>query len=81
MDELRLSVDVPEPPDDSVTLDALSDAVRLLDDELELRATVPVNPPRLARIIVELPDPTSILTAVELEVRLKSGTLTVTVAV
>jgi len=81
VDELRFSVDVPEPPDESVTLDVLSDAVRLLDDELELRATVPVNPPRLARLIVELPDPTSILIVVGLDVRLKSGTLTVMVAV
>ena len=82
MDELRLNVEVPEPPEESVTLEVLSDAVRLPDDEVAVRVIVPVNPPRLVMLMVELPAvPTSMLTVDGLAVKEKSGTFTVTVAV
>ena len=36
MDELRFNVEVLEPPEERVTLEVLSEAVRLPDDEVEL---------------------------------------------
>lgn len=79
VDELRFSVELPEPPDDRVMLDALSDAVRLPEDDDAVIVMVPVNPPRLVKLRVELPVvPTSMFTVDGLEVRPKSGTLTVT---
>jgi hypothetical protein len=82
VDELRLNVEVPEPPEESVTLDVVSDAARPPDDEVAVRVIVPVNPPRLVMLIVELPPaPTSMLTVDGFAVNEKSGTLTVTVAV
>ncbi len=82
VDELRLSVELPEPPGERVMLEVLSDAARLPEEELAVRVTVPVNPPRLVRLIVELLVVlTSMLTVVWLALRLKSGTLTVTVTV
>jgi len=82
VDELRLKVEVPEPPEESVTLEVLSDAVRLPDDEVAVRVIVPVNPPRLVMPMVELPVvPTSMFTLDGLAVKEKSGTFTVTVAV
>ncbi len=82
VEELRLNVEVSEPPEDSVTVEVLSDAVRLPDDEAAVRVIVPANPPRLVMLMVELPPvPTSMLTVDGLAVNEKSGTLTVTVAV
>ena len=82
MDELRLNADVPEPAEESVMVEGLGDAVRLPDDEVAVRVTVPVNPPRLVMLMVELPAvPTSMLTVDGLAVNEKSGTLTVTVTV
>ena len=82
MDELRLNVEVSEPPEESVTLEVLSDAARLPDDEVAVRVIVPVNPPRLVMLMVELPVvPTSMFTVDGLAVKEKSGTFTVTVAV
>jgi hypothetical protein len=60
----------------------LRDAVRLPDEEATVRVIVPVNPPRLVMLIVELPPaPTSMLMIDGFAVNEKSGTLTVTVAV
>jgi len=82
VDELRLNVEVPEPPDESGTLEVVSDAVRLPDDGVAVSVIVPVNPPRLVMLMVELPAvPTSMLTVNGLAVKEKSGTFTVTVAV
>ena len=82
MDELRFNVEVLEPPEERVTLEVLSEAVRLPDDEVAVRVIVPVNPPRLVMLIVELPPmPTSMFTVDGLAVKEKSGTFTVTVAV
>jgi len=82
VDELRFNVEVLEPPEERVTLEVLSEAVRLPDDEVAVRVIVPVNPPRLVMLIVELPPvPTSMFTVDGLAVKKKSGTFTVTVAV
>ena len=82
MDELRFNVEVLEPPEERVTLEVLSEAVRLPDDEVAVRVIVPVNPPRLVMLMAELPVvPTSMFTVDGLAVKEKSGTFTVTVAV
>ncbi len=73
---------MPEPPEEIVMLEVLSDAVRLPDDEVAVRVIVPVNPPRLVMLMVELPAvPTSMFTVDGVVVREKSGTSTVTVVV
>ena len=80
-----MSVDVPDPPDVSVTLVGLSDAVRPEGDADEERATVPAKPYRLPRFILELAeDPDGKVTVVWLADKVKSGggvTVTVTVVV
>ncbi len=53
--------------------------MRPLDDAVADSATVPLKPPKLARLIVELPlDPERKVTVVGLALILKSGMLTVT---
>jgi hypothetical protein len=75
-----VSVELPEPPEVSVTLVALRDAVRPPEDGVVVSVTVPLNPPRLVRLMVELPlVPTIMLTVVGLALIPKSGTLMVTV--
>ncbi len=60
----------------------LKDAVRLLDDAVAVIVTVPVKPPRLARLRAEVPlEPEVRATVVGLALMLKSGTFTVTVTV
>ena len=55
-------------------------AVRLEDDTVAVRSTVPMKPPRLEMLRVEVPlKPDAKLTVAGLAVMLKSGTLTVNV--
>lgn len=44
------------PPDFRITLTGLSDGKMLVEDALTVSDTVPENPPRLARLIVEVPE-------------------------
>ncbi len=80
VEELNVSVEVVDPPAVRVTLAGFSEAVRLPEDEAAVRVMVPLNPPRLARLMVEEPlEPVAKLTVVGLGEMLKSGTLTVMV--
>ena len=80
MDELSVSVELPEPPELSAMLEGFRDAVRLPEDDVAVSVTVPLNPPRLVRLMVELPlEPRIMLTVVGLALIVKSGTLTVRV--
>ncbi len=82
MEELSVRVEVPDPPEERTGLAGLNVAVRPGDDVVAVSVTVPVKPPRLARVRVETPlDPETKLTVVGLALMLKSGTLTVTVTV
>ena len=56
VEELSVRVEVPVPPDERGRVVGLSDAVRPDDDEVAVRLTVPLNPPRLTRLIVEVED-------------------------
>ncbi len=47
-------MEVPVPPADNTRLAGLSEAVNPLDEDTAVKVTVPVNPPRLARLIVEV---------------------------
>ncbi len=63
-------MEVPDPPEDRATFEGLSDAVRPLDETVAVNATVPVKPPRLARLRVEVAvEPDAKMTAVGLAVR------------
>ncbi len=46
---------MPVPPAESATFGELNEAFRALEEDDAVRATVPVKPPRLARLIVEVP--------------------------
>jgi hypothetical protein len=71
---------VADPPEARVTLAGLIDAVRLLDDDVAVSVTVPLNPPRLARFIVDVAlDPGGNVTPLGLAEIPKSATLMVTV--
>ncbi len=71
MAELRVRVELPDTPEDRATFEELSDAVRPLDDTVAVSATVPVKPPRLARLRVEVAvEPDVNVTVVGLAVRL-----------
>ncbi len=77
--ELTVKVEVPEPFDVSVTLAGFVEAVRPEGDTAVVRAILPVKPPRLWSVIVEVPDwAANIVKFVELEEMEKSTTLTVT---
>jgi hypothetical protein len=56
VEEFSVRAEVPVPPDDRARLVGLRDAVRPDDDEVAVRVTVPLNPPRLTRLIVEVED-------------------------
>ncbi len=71
---------MPDPPAASATLAGLSETTRPLGDDATVSVTVPLNPPRLARLIVEVAlEPDEKLTVDGFAVIPKSGTLTVTV--
>jgi len=78
---VQFSVDVPEVP--RVTLVGVRvQLIPVVGDVATVRLTVPVKPPMLATVIVELPDvPTGMESEVGLAVTEKSCTVTVTVAV
>ena len=62
---------MPEPPEANDTVEVLREADRLPDDGVAVRVMVPVKPPRLVRLIVELlVNPTIMLTVVGLALRL-----------
>ncbi len=66
-------MEVPDPPEDRVTLDGLIDALRPVT-ELAERDIVPEKPLRLKRAIVEVPDePACIVKLDGLEAMPKSG--------
>src|SRR5207244_9116341 len=70
--ELTVSVDVAVTPELRTRLVGFTVAVNPVPAETD-RETVPENPPRLAAVMVDVPEePTSILSVGELEVRLKS---------
>ncbi len=70
---------MPEPPADRVTLAGLVDAVRPAEDTVAVSETLPVKPPRLARLIVEVAlEPDVKVVVVGLAEIPKSGTFTVT---
>ncbi len=83
MEELRLQVDVVEPPEFNVRLVGLQVAVRPLGGVTELeRSRVPWNPLRLVILTVdELDVPVGNVTVDGFAVTAKSATVTVTVAV
>ena len=71
--ELTVSVDEAVPPELRARLVGLTVAVNPVPAETD-RETVPENPPRLAAVMVDVPEePASILTVGEFEVRLKSA--------
>ncbi len=79
VDELTVRVEVPEPFDVSVTLAGFVEAVRPEGDTTVVRAMLPVNPPRLWSVMVEVPDwAAKIVKLVGPEEMEKSTTLTVT---
>ena len=82
MDEIRLQVDVVEPPELNVRLVGLQVAARPLGGVTELEAvSVPWNPLRLATVTVDaLEVPVGNVTVDGLELTVKSATVTVTVA-
>src|SRR2546422_11768089 len=70
--ELTVSVDVAVPPELRARLVGLTVAANPVPAETD-RETVPENPPRLAVVMVDVPEePATILTVEELEARLKS---------
>ncbi len=72
-------MELPDPFWDSVTLAGLVDAVSDDGDTAVDRATLPVKPPRLFRLIVEVPDwPAKTVMLDELAETEKSTTLTMT---
>ena len=63
-------MELPLPPDDNATLEGLNVAV-IPDEDVAVRVIVPLNPPRLTRLRVEVEDePARKLTVVGLAVRL-----------
>ncbi len=81
-EELKVKVEVPGPPGETTRLAGLNVAVRLGDDVVAVRVTVPLKPPRLARVRAETPlDPETKLTVVGLAEMVKSPTPTVIVVV
>lgn len=71
VDELSESVAVPVPPEAMETVAGLGDAVRLPEDGTAVSVTVPLNPPRLVMVRVEVEDDVAMkLTVVGLAVRL-----------
>jgi hypothetical protein len=74
--ELTVSVDVPVPPLVRMILEGLSDAVRPEGETLVESDTVPVNPLRLVRVMVEVAEePAGIVIVVGLAEMLKLGGL------
>lgn len=70
---------MPDAPAERETFKGLIDAVRLPDDAMAVSATVPVKPPWLARLMVEVAmEPDVKVTVDGLALMLKSGTFTVT---
>ena len=55
--ELTVSVDVADPPGDKLTLVGLTPAVRPDGETVVERLIVPVNPARLVKVIVDVPEP------------------------
>jgi len=53
---VTVSVEAADTPADRVTLAGLKEADKPDGVAVDVRATVPANPPRLLRVIVELPD-------------------------
>jgi hypothetical protein len=51
-----VSVDVPEPPELRVTVEGLSEVVSPEGETAAESVTVPENPLKLARLIVDVPD-------------------------
>ncbi len=74
---MTVRVEVPEPLDVRETLLGLTDAVRPEGDTSVARVTLPVKPPRLLRLIDEVPDwpAKTVMLAVPVEIE-KSTTLT-----
>ncbi len=70
-----VSVDVPVPPEVSITLMGFNPAVREEDEGVALRVTVSANPLTLASIMVDVPeDPWAIVREEGLEEIVKSRT-------
>ena len=71
--ELTVSVDVAVPPEPRTRLVGLTVAVKPVPAATD-RETVPVNPPRLVAVRVDVPEePASMLTVAPLEARVKSA--------
>ncbi len=72
MDELKVHVDDPVPPEESEMLDGAHDVVTPAGDEVD-RVIVPAKPLRLDRLMLEVPvDPVLKVTVVGLAVSEKS---------
>ncbi len=75
---MTVRVDVPEPPGVRPTLVGLRLWVRLEGETVVDREIVPENPPRLARVTVDVPeDPRLMVRVLGLEDSVKSCTFTV----
>jgi hypothetical protein len=82
MDDVTETVEIPDPPLAKVRLTGLKEAERPEGVETDVRTTVPANPPRLPRVMVELPAwPAMIFRLVGLAEMEKSTTLTVSLKV
>ncbi len=77
---VTVRMDGVDPPASSVTFTGFSDGVRPVEGETVAESwMVPANPPRLVKVIVELPEaPALMVNDVGLAAMLKSPTLTVT---
>ena len=79
VEELTVRVELPDPPDGKLTLAGFAEPVRPEGDTEVVNAMLPVNPPRLLRVMIEPLDwPEKMVRLVELEDMEKSTTLTVT---
>jgi len=71
--EVTVSVEVPDPPAVTVTLAGLNEAVGPAGATVDVRLTVPANPPRLLALIESVPDwPAVMFTVVEVALMEKS---------
>ena len=81
-EELKVRVEVPDPPTTTVTLVGLSDADSPDGVTAAVRLMVPANPPRLFIVMVDVPDwPAVMFTLVGLVATEKSTTLKFTLTV
>ncbi len=77
---VTVSVDIPDPPEVNVTLGGFNPVVRLVDEDVTAKVTVPAKPLRLVSAIVDVPEePCTLVREVGLDEIVKSGTVTVTV--